>query len=190
MTTIADVERLLARARRLRDGIREMKGAGASWEFSFPDGITERYTIKGVKPVEHIEDDVAALFVWLWSIKDYLKSLARARARNPQLIENLVDRTPALCLLADVANWLKHSSLQRRSRSGCSPRLDNPEFKGHQSGVKSIEFSTAGVTIEPTSPDAVELCYPVVDASGRLVADTMVLLTSAIAYWEKALDEL
>jgi hypothetical protein len=190
VTTVADVERLLARARRLRDGIREMKGTGASWEVTFPDGITERYTIKGIKPVEHIEDDVAALFVWLWSAKDYLKSLASARGRNPQVIENLVNRTPALCLLADVANRLKHASLERRSRSGCSPRLGRPEFKGHQSGVRSIEVSAAGVTIEPTSPDAVELRYPVVDASGSLVADATVLLTSAIAYWEKALAEL
>jgi hypothetical protein len=46
MTTVAGVERLLHRARRFRDDIQEMRGTGASWEFTFPDGITERYTIK------------------------------------------------------------------------------------------------------------------------------------------------
>jgi hypothetical protein len=189
MATVAEVDRLLARARRLRDGIREMRGAGASWEFTFPDGITERYTIKGIRPVEDIEDDVETLFVWLWSTKDYLKELASTRGRNPDFIDNLMNRTPALCLVADIANRLKHSNPQR-SRSGCWPRLERPEFRGHQSGVRSIEISTTGVAIEPTSPDAVELFYPVVDESGRLVADATVLLASAISYWEKALAEL
>src|SRR4051812_14134934 len=32
VATLADVEGLLARARRLRDGIRDMRGDGASWE--------------------------------------------------------------------------------------------------------------------------------------------------------------
>ena len=95
MTTVADVEKVLARGRRLCDGVRSRRGAGgASWEFTFSDGITERYTIRGQQPVEDLEDDVAHLFLWAWSTKDYLKELVRSRGRDPQRIENLVDRTP------------------------------------------------------------------------------------------------
>lgn len=189
MTTVADVERLLHRARRFRDDIQEMRGTGASWEFTFPDGITERYTIKGLRPVEHLEDDVETLFVWAWTIKDYLTELARARGHKPQIIEDLVNRTPALLLVADVANRLKHSR-PRGSRSGSFPRLDRPSYSLKHAALKSLTFSAAGVTVEPTDPGAVTVSYPVLDESGRIVADAVVLLNSAISYWENALTAL
>jgi hypothetical protein len=189
VTTVIDVERVLARARRLRDDVRSMGGSGASWEFTFPDGVTERYTIKDIRPVENLEDDVESLFVWAWSIKDYLKELAATRGRDPQIIENLVTRTPALCLVADVANRLKHAEL-KRSRSGLFPRLGRPEYSIHQSGVKSLVFSSEGLTIEPTAPDAVGLSYLVFDTSNNVVADAIVLLDAAISYWGRALTSL
>lgn len=191
MTTVADVEDVLARARRLREDIRKNSGPGASWEYTFPDGLTQRYTIIGIQPVECLGDDVASLFLWAWSIKDYLKKLAQTRGRNPQLIENLVDRTPALCLLADVANKLKHAELDRRRRSPYQPRLGKPEYSSDRGGLKSLTYSAEGITVEPTSPEAIELSYPIIDdVSGRVVGDAVVILNAAITYWEKALAEL
>jgi len=190
MTTVADVERVLARSRRLRDGIHAKRGAGANWEFTFPDGITERYSIRGQQPIEDLEDDVAHLFVWSWSTKDYLKELVSARGQDPQRIENLVDRTPALCLLADVANRLKHSKLRRRGRSKLNPQLGRPEYSIDSRRIKSLEFSAEGVVIEPDAPAAVDLSYPVLDQSGRLVADAIVLLDAVLGYWEQELAAL
>ena len=190
MTTVADVESILARARRLRDGIRSQRGAGASWEFTFPDGITERYTIRGQQPVEDLEDDVASLFVWAWSTKDYLKEVVQAGGQDPQRIENLVDRTPALCLLADVANRLKHSELHRRRRSGTVPQLGRPGYSIDGRWLKSLEVSAAGVVIEPVSPAAVELSFPIIDPTGRVLGDAVVMLSAALSYWERELAAL
>jgi hypothetical protein len=186
--TVAEVEEILARARRLRDGVRAFKGEGATWEYTFPDGITEHYTIAGVMPIERLRDDVSSLVIWLWSTKDYLKRVASARGRGQQNIENLVDRTPALCLLADVANKLKHGELTRR-RTTYDPSLGSPEFKSRH-GAARLSVSAEGVTIEPTDPAAIEVSYPILDASGNVIADAIVLLQSAIGYWEKALSEL
>jgi hypothetical protein len=190
MTTVADVERVLDRCRRLRDGIHARRGTRASWEFTFPDGITERYTIRGQQPTEDLEDDVAHLFVWAWNTKDYLKELVRARGQDPQRIENLVNRTPSLCLLADVANRLKHSESGRRSRSNAARQLGRPVYSIDSRKIKSLEISAEGVVIEPATPEAVEISYPILGQAGGPAADAIVLLDAALAYWEQELAAL
>jgi hypothetical protein len=190
MATIADVEHVLARARRLREGILVQRGAGASWTFTFPDGITERYTIRGIQPVEDLEDDVASLFVWAWATKDYLKELARSGGQAPQRIEDLVERTPDLGLLGDVANTLKHLELRRKPRSGIIPHLGRPTYSIDGFRLKSLEFSAEGVVIEPESPDAVEVSYPILDPADQVVGDAIVLLGAALSYWEQELATL
>jgi len=190
MATVTDVEHLLARARRFRDRILAQQGAGASWTFTFPDGITERYTIRGLQPVEHLEDDVASLFVWAWATKDHLKELARTRGRSPQRIEDLVERTPALCLLGDVANTLKHFELHRKTRSGIVPHLGRPTYSIDGLRLKSLEFSAGGVVIEPDSSEAVEITYPIRDSAGKVVGDAIVLLGATLSYWEQELAAL
>jgi len=188
--TLADVEEVLDRARRLYGNLRAFKGEGATWEYTFPDGISERYTIAGGMPIERLMDDVRHVFIWLWATKDYLKRVATARGRDPQIIENLVDRTPALCLLADVSNQLKHGELLRHRRTSDNPRLGEPVFTISRDAVGKISFSAEGITIEPRESSAVEISYPVLDESGNVVADAIVLLQAAIGYWEKTLSEL
>ena len=60
MTTVANVEAVLARGRRLRARIRTMRGAGARWEFTFPSDLRSW----GLMPVEQLEVDVGGLFVF------------------------------------------------------------------------------------------------------------------------------
>jgi len=57
--TLADVEEVLDRARRLSGNLRAFKGEGATWEYTFPDGISERYTITDVMPIERLMDKSA-----------------------------------------------------------------------------------------------------------------------------------
>jgi len=187
--TLADIEEVLDRARRLYSGVCQFKGEGATWEYTFPDGIAERYTVADVMPIERLRDDVSSLFVWLWSTKDYLKRATAARGRDPEIVENLVNRTPALCLLADVANKLKHGELTRH-RTPYDPALGTPAFRIRQHGIREIVASAEGLTVKPTDSAAVEISYPVLDNSGNVVGDAIVTLQSAITYWEKALSQL
>ncbi len=166
-----------------------MKGPGTSWEFTFPDGITERYAITGVRPFEELEDDVESLFVWAWSLKDYIKTLTTEHGRDPEYVENLVNCTPALCIVADVANRLKHGTLTR-SRSGHFPRLAPLQYSIPGGALKSLVFSSEGVTIEPADPQAVELSFSVLDRSGQVVGDAIVLLESAITELEGVLPAI
>jgi len=190
MATVADVELLLARARRFQARILAQQGPGASWTHTFPDGITERYTIRGLQSVENLEDDVASLFVWAWSTKDHLKELARTRRKSPQRIEDLVERTPALRLLGDVANALKHLELRRKTHSGIVPHLARPAYSIDGRNLKSVQFSVGEVAIEPDSSEAVEISYPILDQAGNVVGDAIVLLGAALSYWEQELAAL
>jgi len=63
-------------------------------------------------------------------------------------------------------------------------------FKIRQHGIREIVASAEGLTVKPTDSTAVEINYPVLDNSGNVVGDAIVILQSAIAYWEKALSQL
>lgn len=185
MTTVAGVEGLLARARRFQGRIEEWRGSGETWDYTFPDGITEHYTIVGMRPTEQLADDVASLFVWEWSTKDHLKGLARAKGKNPQRIEDLVNRTPALCLVGDVANRLKHGGRARDPRTPYDPRLGTPIYTIQ--AVKQIVFSAEGISV---TPETLEVSYPVLDSGGSILGDAVVILTAGIGYWETELAAL
>lgn len=54
--------------------------------------------------------------------------------------------------------------------------------------LQSLTISVGVVELEPARPDAVEIEYPVLDAtSGRVVAAAIVLLVACVTYWERAL---
>jgi hypothetical protein len=190
MATVADVENLLDRARRFQARVLEQQGPGASWSYTFPDGLTEKYTIRGLQSVEHLEDDVASLFVWAWSTKDHLKELARTLGKPPQRVEDLVERTPALCLLGDVANALKHLELRRRTHSGFVPHLGRPKYSMDLRSLKSLQFSVGEVAIEPKSSEDVGISYPILDPDDNVVGDAIVLLSATLSYWEQELAAL
>lgn len=47
-----------------------------------------KFQISGVKSPEELEDDIAALAVWVWSMKDYLKKLAPSVGRLPNEVDS------------------------------------------------------------------------------------------------------
>ena len=71
--------------------------------------------------VEDLKHDLENLYIWLWSIKDYLINMLVAKGVGPaiakRMVEDYVGINPGLKLVADVANSAKHASLDR-SRSG------------------------------------------------------------------------
>ena len=76
-----------------------------------------RFKAHGIKSPEQLEDDILTLFVWLWSIKDYLKNTAKKNGKDPKRIENIINENKALKYVSDIANRAKHQDL-KTSRSG------------------------------------------------------------------------
>lgn len=78
--------------------------------------------------------------------------------------------------------------LESPLRAGSVPRLGRPGYSLSGVHLKALTFALGSVEMEPTRADAVEFSYPVLDsASGRVLADAIVLLASGISYWERAL---
>lgn len=91
------------------------------------DGSIRNYRINGIKSLEQFEDELLTLFIWTWSLKDYIKTNYEATGKNPALIEELVNNSKALQYVADVANQAKHGEL-RKSRSGQFATLQDLSF--------------------------------------------------------------
>jgi len=166
-----------------------MRGDGASWVYAFPDGITERYTIQEIMSVDRLKDAVENAYVWSWGAKEYLKEVAKTQGKNPQYIEDLVNRTPELQVVVDVGNRMKHPDL-RNSRSGLFPKLGQPSYVIRQAALQSLSFSAEGVVLTPSDPTGVDLSYPVLDQSNNIVGEATVLLGAAMGYWETVLSQL
>ena len=66
-------QKIVSRIKRIRTRVDVKSGEGTEWAVKFPDGETHEYAINGIKPFEEFEDDIENIFVWLWSLKDYVK---------------------------------------------------------------------------------------------------------------------
>lgn len=190
--TLADLQGLFARVTRIAVALGEKAGPGTSWDYTFPDGSTTTYEITNVKAPEELQDQFANLAVWAWAIKDYLKSLAPKLGTTPQAIEDYVNQDPALPLCADLANLLKHGAL-KVSRSGLWPAIVRPSYvikydrTAAATPIKSILFTSGGVTFDVADPALVEIRFEVKARSGASLGDGLECVRAAISSWENLL---
>jgi hypothetical protein len=84
---------------------------------NYDDGTTVTWRFKNFASPQTVEGNVKSAAIWLWSLKDYLKSRITATGGRAQDVEDYVNRKKYLCVLADVANTAKHGRL-RSSRTG------------------------------------------------------------------------
>ncbi|MEQ8329691.1 MAG: hypothetical protein RH859_04425 [Longimicrobiales bacterium] len=102
------MEELLGRLKRLSRRLEEQSGDRFEWDYTFDNGETHKYVVEGLREPELIGDDLAHAFIWLWSLKDYLKAYERAEGRDPRWVEALIDSDAALPVCGDIANSAKH----------------------------------------------------------------------------------
>ena len=188
--TAGEVEATLARARRFRGRVDDRAGPGTSWEFTFPDGVTQRMTIEGIRPFDDLHDDVASAFQWVWSLKDHFKRLARDRRSDPNLVEQVIASVPAFKYVQGVVNTAKHG-LPRPGSGELGLQLGAIEFAISANSLRGVTIGPASVTLEPSDPAALELLFPVVDVvSGEQVGDAIEILDAALTAWEWLLAKL
>ena len=114
------------------------------------------------------------------NLKDYLKSTIN----NKQNIENIVNSNNALKISADIANYLKHSNLNK-SRSGLFPKLGEIKVTIPQKNISKLIFYKDEIEIDPVDANEAELSLPIYDNNQKIIIDAFELIKEAENEWEK-----
>lgn len=147
------------------------------------DGSCCPIEVRGVKSPEQLEDELLNLYIWIWSMKDYLKELCRREGVNPQRIEDLVNTESSLMIAADIANRAKHGEL-RQSRTGDFAKLEGVQVSLPQGALESICFRDSTIQIDVAIPDDAELTATIAFDSGAPSQNAFVVAQHAISAWE------
>jgi len=188
---LSELEKLLRRADRFRKKLHIKDGEGTEWSYTFDNGETHFYSIEGVKPPEEIEDEVTTMFLWLWSLKDYVKKYVLNKGKAKSWVESKVNADPYLCICADIANSLKHGGLDSKfkPRSDKNPTLGKLNYKIPQKAMGLITFGAFDVGLNVENPSLVVLEMPVIDKNGRFLGDAFKYLDYGLKAWEGIVSE-
>jgi hypothetical protein len=185
-----ELNKILARIKRLQSRLADKSGSSTAWNAQAPDGQTHHYIINGIKDIDHISDDVESLFVWLWSVKDYLKEYVRRKGKSEKWVEDQVNSDACLSVCADIANRAKHAQqLSKGSRSGKYPRLGKLRFTVPQQAMGQITVRAFEVEMDISNPTLVKFEMPILDERNRIIGEAFNLLAEGIQRWEELINE-
>jgi hypothetical protein len=179
----SEFSKIYERVKRTHDIVYRKASAGFSQTNQNPDGTSTHIEVAGLKSPETLEDELLNLFVWVWSMKDYLKTLCQDRGITGQKIENIANTNRSLSITADVANRAKHGQLTQ-SRSGDFARLQNVSVSIPQSAIASIAFEKQSVVIAVGIPENAELFAEIGFDSGLAPVDAFPIAVQALSAWE------
>lgn len=184
--TSVDLDAIRRRIQRASAVVRDASGNGyeTSYQAEGTD-FTTNFKAVGVKAPEQLEDDFLNLFVWTWSMKDYLKSCFEAKGLQGRVVEEEANRCQALAYVADIANRAKHGEL-RESRSGDFAELIDVGFNAPQECIERLTFAGPDVTLHLKDSQLVRIHATVATRSGGR-HDALAILADALECWEKVL---
>lgn len=179
-----DLDAIRDRIGRAHDAVQT--AAGKSYETSYQvegDAFITQFRAIGVKAPEQLEDEFLNLFVWTWSLKDYLKTRFQNMGRNGQEVEDIVNRSPALCYVSDIANRAKHGTL-KISRSTVFAELVDVGYEALQDSIERIAVEGPHVTMYIKNSEKISIQATIRTNSG-LELDALTVLEQALSIWEK-----
>lgn len=179
----SDFSKLYERVKRSHDAVHRKASTGFTQSHSHPDGSYTHLEVIGLKAPETLEDELLTLFVWLWSMKDYLKALCKARGIAGNRIEQIANAERSLSIAADIANRAKHGTL-KESRSGDFAKLQNVSISVPQSALTSIAFIKPAVRISVGMPEDAKLFAEIGFDSGLPPVDAFDTASGALLAWE------
>ena len=184
------VQAVVDRVKRFSSSLDSKVGDGFNYSYQFDDGSECLYTINGVKSPEVIEDVVTTMFVWLWSLKDYIKKYASAHSKTGRWVEDKINLNSELCICADIANGLKHGGLGAgfTPRSSLGPSLGKVRYTFPQQSIASLTFGASSVGFDITQAENVVLEVPVYDKAGNKIDDAFNLVSKIVDSWERMLS--
>lgn len=103
--------------------------------------------------------------------------------RNPQKVEDIVNSNINLQICADIANGLKHGSLNT-SRSTHFPKLDRVRVSFTHKALSSVTFRGQEIEFDISKPQDVIFSICVHDRNGQEIGDGFKILSEAITSWE------
>lgn len=184
--TPADLDAMRARVLRALACVQTVSGSCYEVQFrAHGQDFLTRFKARGVKAPEQLEDEFLALFVWVWSLKDYIKSAFEQRGLRSQVVEDEVNASSALMYVADIANRVKHGSL-RNSRSGRYAELVDVGFSLPTKSVSKITVAGPEVTINVADPEQAEIHAAIITRDGVRL-DALKVLEEAMNTWETGL---
>jgi len=186
---LEDFKKIFERAKRIRGRLEIKDGVGTNWSYTFENNESHEYVINGVKPPEEIQDDIESIFVWLWSLKDYVKKYSMKKGRPQNWLEEKINSDLSLCLCADIANSLKHGGLDRKTRTGKKPKLGPVTYSFGKDAMESLVFYAFKVETNIKNPEKVNLKMDVFDESGLIIGDAFGLIDYGINAWEAIMYE-
>ncbi|EWS53283.1 hypothetical protein X551_03928 [Methylibium sp. T29] len=177
--TPADLDAIRSRIGRAFAAAQDPFGAGYQtfYQASGTD-FTTSFRALGVKDPKQLEDDFLNLFIWTWSLKDYLKSVFDAKGLSGKAVEEEVNRCPALTYVADIANRAKHGSL-RESRSGQFAELVDVGFDAPQDSIDRITVAGRDVTLDIKNIQLIQIHATVATNTGARL-DALAVLSDAM----------
>jgi hypothetical protein len=101
MATVQDITDLYGRIKRLHTRLADTSGDGFEWKVEVGE-VIHSYHVSAMKSPKEIEDDIAALAVWLWSMKDYFQALLRSAGKDTMQVGLFVDTQSSLKLCSDI----------------------------------------------------------------------------------------
>lgn len=134
------------------------------------------------------------------SLKDHLKKYLKNKSKDPQMVEDLINKELVLQLIIDLWNQDKHGyPLSRVSRSNKNPKIMNLKqgltIKDISKGKGSIVFSPISVN----SPDSmknmtaevdntiVKVIGDVTDDKGNILMTLDEMIDQSLRIWEKVI---
>jgi hypothetical protein len=189
----SELEKLIGRADRFRKRLHEKQGDGTGWPFTVENGESHYISINGVKSPEELEDDISSMFIWLWSLKDYVKKYVVKNGKSKDWVEVKVNSDSHLCICADLANSLKHGgpdpNPRVKPRSGKNPRLGTLKYQVPQKAIGSLSIGAFDVNVNVRNPEFVKLEMPVIGENDRMLGDAFKYLEYALTAWEHIVTE-
>lgn len=179
----SEFSKLYERVQRSHDAVYRRASPGFALSCGNPDGSLTHLEVMGVKAPEVLEDELLTLFVWLWSMKDYLKALCLARGIAGRRIEQIANSERSLSIAADIANRAKHGVL-KESRSGDFAKLQNVRISVPSSSLASIAFDKPAIKIAVAIPDNAELFAEIGFDTGGAPIDAFETASKAMEAWE------
>gem|GEM_PF-961241 len=179
----SDFLKLFERVQRSHDAVYRKANSGFVQTLNHSDGSSTHLEMTGIKAPELLEDELLNLFIWIWSMKDYLKTLCETLGIAGSRIEQIANVERSLSIAADIANRAKHGVL-RESRSGDFAKLQNVRISIPQSALASIAFHKPTVRIALNIPDDAELFAEIGFDSALAPVDAFQTASHAFAAWQ------
>lgn len=154
-------------------------------------GVSISYDFSKVTDSATAANRVSQLLNNIASLKDHLKAWCK-RQNKPFAGDALIDSNRDVAVVHDLWNVDKHAELNRPSRSGLGPRLENPPrstmvLKG-EPGKPSPSFvipvGRGGAPIQTNAGASLRIVANVVDKDGNRIGDLMDICEKAVAAWE------